>query len=419
MADDKIDRIEAELSAMKVLAELTARINAGHTLDEVLDHVYDSFRRLIPYDRIGVALLIDDGTVLRARWARAETQAIRLKQGFSAPMLGSSLQHIIDTGMPRILNDLEAYLREHPESSSTRLIVAEGIRSSLTCPLVVAGAPIGFIFFSSTERDTYRNAHVVFFQQLAGQLAMAVERGQLFQELVELGRLKDKFLGIAAHDLRHPLTVIMGYAEMIQQDVLGDDRAARDDALGKITDAAKMMNRVLEELLDVSTIQSGHLSLDPRPIDSGEFLRRTVAKYAMLGKKKSIAVSCAAADDLPGICADPERIDQVLSNLISNAVKFSHPNTQVKVTGERKSGEVRISVRDQGQGIPADALPQLFEEFGAVGVKPTAGEKSTGLGLAIVKKIVRAHGGRIWAESTPGKGSAFTFVLPLDASLSS
>jgi hypothetical protein len=115
-------------------------VNSGLLLDQVLDYVFESFDPIIPYDRIGVTLLEDDGNVARAHWARSRASKIRLKNGYSAPMAGSSLRAIIETGEPRILNDLEAYLREHPGSVSTRTIVSEGMRSSLTCPLMVSAS---------------------------------------------------------------------------------------------------------------------------------------------------------------------------------------------------------------------------------------------------------------------------------------
>jgi len=129
-------------------------------------------------------------------------------------MEGSSLQKIIETGAPRILNDLSAYLLNHPESESTRRIVADGVRSSLTCPLVSQGKPIGFIFFSSESPNTFNETHVGFFMKIANKLAMIVEKGRLYQQLKELNDTKNRFLGIAAHDLRSPLAAVKGFLNL-------------------------------------------------------------------------------------------------------------------------------------------------------------------------------------------------------------
>jgi len=175
--------LEQHAAEQAHLHDLTEQANAGFVLDQILNQLYDSFRPLIPYERISLALLERSGDLLRARWARSDSSRIRLKAGYAAPMQGSSLEKIIETGEPRILNDLEDYLREHPNSKSTRLIVEEGIKSSLTCPLIALGKPVGFLFFSSMERNTYQDVHVDLFVQIADQLSMIVEKTRLYEQL--------------------------------------------------------------------------------------------------------------------------------------------------------------------------------------------------------------------------------------------
>ena len=152
----------------------------------MLDQVYESFFSLIPYDRIGFALLEKDRNVVRAHWARSEAAEIELPIGYSAGLAGSSLEQVVTTRRPRILGDLEAYLREHPQSDSTRKIVAEGMRSSLTCPLLIKGQPVGFLFFSSMEPHAYSEEHQDLFLQIADQLALTLERSRLYGELLLL-----------------------------------------------------------------------------------------------------------------------------------------------------------------------------------------------------------------------------------------
>ncbi len=129
---------------------------------------------------------------------------------------------MIDSDRPRIINDLEAYLAEHPDSESTRRIVSEGIRSSLTCPLTAMGKPIGFLFFSSTSPNTYRDLHVGLFRQIAGQIALAIEKSRLYQELYNLNQLKNKFVSITAHDLRSPLGIFRGYLTLFLNGYVGE-----------------------------------------------------------------------------------------------------------------------------------------------------------------------------------------------------
>jgi class 3 adenylate cyclase len=170
------------------VAELDAisrKINAGLLLDDVLDEFYREGREIFPYDRVGMSLLEDGGRIVRARWARSTLGPLRLGKGYAAPLEGSSLATILETGQPRVLNDLAAYLDAKPSSESTRLVVEEGVRSSLTCPLIANGVPIGFLFFSSARPGAYADAHVEAFQRLAGQLSVVVEKARLVSELTE------------------------------------------------------------------------------------------------------------------------------------------------------------------------------------------------------------------------------------------
>ena len=168
------------------LAEINRRINEGLVLEDVLDQVYESFFSLIPYDRIGFALLENGKKVVKAHWARSESNTIELSRGYSAPLAGSSLEQVVISRRPRILGDLKTYLEENPNSDSTRKIVAEGMRSSLTCPLLIKGQPVGFLFFSSMQAHAYNEEHKEVFLQIADQLALTLERSRLYEELLLL-----------------------------------------------------------------------------------------------------------------------------------------------------------------------------------------------------------------------------------------
>ena len=408
--------MEQQFGQIQTLSQVTAQINAGLILDEVLSQVYESFRPLIPYDRIGFSLLEEDGQLVRSRWVRSDAPHIKIGVHYSGRMAGSSLQRIIETGQPRILNDLEAYLQEQPNSRSTRLILEEGMRSSLTCPLVAMGKPIGFMFFSSMKPNTYQDAHVELFLQIAGQLAVIVEKSRLYQQLVELNQLKSKFLGIAAHDLRSPIGVIKSYVQLFLNGYLGELAESQRDVMQRMDKTSETMLGLINDLLDVTAIEAGQLDLKTREVDLASFLEECRTMNVLLAKAKSIEVVLELEPSLPAAVMDPDRINQVLNNLITNAIKYSFPNTVITLRARVMGHEVAIAVQDQGQGIPESDLPKMFTEFGKTSVRPTGGEKSIGLGLAIVKRMVEAHGGRIWVESHVGVGSTFTFTLPLASS---
>ncbi len=407
--------LDRRFQECRKLADVTAEINAGLLLDEILNRVFESFRPIIPYDRIGLALIEENDTILRARWARSDAAHVCVRTGFSAPMKGSSLQAIIDTGRPRILNDLKAYLRTHPGSVSTALIVEEGMQSSLTCPLIAMAKLIGFMFFSSAETNTYRDAHVDTFTQIAGQLAVIVEKSRLYQELVELNDVKNRLLGVAAHDLRNPIGIVQAFATLMAAGVLGGITEKQRAALASVDRSCETMLRMINDLLDVSAIESGKLTLNIQQVDLKSYLVASHEANALLAQGKDITLLLEMPPKLPLIRIDPDRLNQVLGNLIGNAIKYSYPGSTTILRTEVARGEVRFLVIDQGQGIPPDDLPKLFQEFGKTTVHPTAGERSTGLGLAICRKIVEAHHGRIWCESEVGKGSTFTVAIPTSA----
>ncbi len=395
------------------MARITEKINAGLTFEEILAALYGAMRSVLPYDRIGCALLDDNGTVLRSRWNRASYEPIHLKGDFSGRMQNSSLARILETGEPRILNDLEAYLIDHPESVSTRLIVEEGIRSSLTCPLVARNRPVGFLFFSSRSIGTYRDAHVDLYRRIAGQVSLTLEKSRLYDRVVELNDLKNRFLGMASHDLRNPLFVIVGYLSLFQRGKFGPPSPEAVPVLEMMMKSCESMIEMIDNLLDVNIIESGRLELNLEEVPLEPFLREKCAGGEILARSKSIVIETALPAELPAVRLDRSRMAQVIDNLVSNAVKYSHPGTKITVAAAATGGEAEIRVRDEGQGIPLEEQEKLFKHFGKTSVKATAGERSIGLGLAIIKNIVDAHGGRIRVESRPGEGSTFIVTLPV------
>ena len=175
------------------------------------------------------------------------------------------------------------------------------------------------------------------------------------------------------------------------------------------------MLNLINELLDVSTIESGQLQLDCARADLNELVRLNVSRNRVLAAQKRIELDFQGDAKLAPLLIDRGKIEQVLNNLIGNAVKYSHTDTRVAIQIARTGDLVTVSVADQGQGIPEEDLPKLFKAFGRTSVQATAGEQSTGLGLAIARKIVEGHGGKMSVHSRVGEGSTFSFTLPVQA----
>ena len=232
-------------------------------------------------------------------------------------------------------------------------------------------------------------------------------------QLRELNNQKNEFLGMAAHDLRNPIAVIQNSSSVLLRYLSENLSDKQKEFLKKIYDTSKFMLELLNNLLDISKIESGKLELEITRNHYPDFVSKNIEFNRFFATEKGISIDLVLSEDIPPVDCDKNKIEQVLNNLISNAIKYSHSNTMIRIEVLMENAFVVTKVIDQGQGIPENELPHVFKPFQTASTKPTAGEKSTGLGLAIVKKIVEGHQGIIGVESKIGEGSTFFFKLPL------
>lgn len=229
------------------------------------------------------------------------------------------------------------------------------------------------------------------------------------QELKSLNDTKNRFLGMAAHDLRNPLTIIIGNANLLEYPMTDEEKK---QSISCIATAAERMLALINDLLDVAKIQAGNLVLSESKISVREFLGKCCDLNKMLGAKKNINLKLDISEDPGSFSLDRRYMAQVMDNLIGNAFKFSPEGTTVTIGTRRVGRDLEIWVEDQGLGIKAEELPFIFDEFKKSSTRPTGGESSHGLGLAIVKKVVEQHHGRIEVTSEVGRGSRFIITLP-------
>ncbi len=229
--------------------------------------------------------------------------------------------------------------------------------------------------------------------------------------LVELHRTKNSSLGMAAHDLRNPLISIRGLAEILLSGAAGELSQGQREYLSIISSTSNGMLGLVNDLLDVSLMERGHMTLHRVMGSMKDLVEERIQVYSVIAGEKDIRLS-ARCDPIPDFLLDPVRLGQVMDNLLSNAVKFSPPGSLVNVFLEKEGNSARFTVVDRGAGIPPEDLERIFHEFQKSRTRPTAGEKSTGLGLAIARKIVEAHGGQISAHNGPREGAVFSFHIP-------
>ncbi|MBI4864472.1 MAG: response regulator, partial [Candidatus Riflebacteria bacterium] len=232
-------------------------------------------------------------------------------------------------------------------------------------------------------------------------------------ELQRVSRLKDEFLSIASHDLQTPVSTIIGYCQWLMDQQDGLRLEAQLNCVRRVYRNALFMHELINDLLDVVRLEAGRMRLYREQTSIAAVLTEAIDRNSFAASDKDIHLSSEVCPDLPTVVADPLKLQQVLNNLISNGIKFSHPGARVTVRARCAEAGVEISVIDTGQGIPPEEQGKLFTKFSRLSVRATKGEKSTGLGLLISKKIIDLHGGRITVESQVDRGSTFTFFLPL------
>ena len=231
-------------------------------------------------------------------------------------------------------------------------------------------------------------------------------------ELALLNQEKNHFLGMAAHDLRNPLSVIYTTSEILRLDINLLPEEERDELITNIHTTSEFMFHLVEDLLDVSIIESGELKLDYTIVNLTDLIKKNALLNRPIAARKQIALDYHL-HDIDQVVIDEAKISQVLNNLIGNAIKFSEPGQRIEISLDSDGENFRIAVKDHGIGMTPEQINHLFTPF-AKGSPGTKGEKSTGLGLNIVKRIVEGHRGKLWVESAPGEGSAFFVSIPLE-----
>ena len=365
-----------------------------------------------------IAIVTDDGTSLELVHA----------VGYPVEVLANWQHFLLDTPMPLTdaLRAGEPILLESPEALADRyphlaaMSESTGNTSVAAIPLSVNERAIGVLGLSFAAFRSFSADDHTFLLTLARQCALALERARLYEaeraaraEAQAAVRVRDTFLSIASHELKNPLTSLLGNAQLLQRrSARAGTQSARDQhTIAGIVDQAARLNKLLTTLLDVSHMETGQLSIERMPLDIGGLAQRvvtdvqpTLTQHTMLASDPGVPLI---------INGDALRLEQVLQNLLQNAIKYSPAGGIVTVAVEQREQMACVAVTDQGIGIPQQALPRLFERFYRAAQVDTGGIGGLGIGLYVVKEIVTLHGGTITVTSMEGVGSTFTICLPL------
>ncbi|HZP37331.1 MAG TPA: GAF domain-containing protein [Methylomirabilota bacterium] len=401
----------------EVLAELARSINAAHDVGTVLQRVVDGAKELCGCDLTGVALReSESGSVVmrnRAGEYRSPPDRLVIEPGHGAGGF------VLETGQPFRSDNLVRDPRLIPNPADR--VDVEGIVTSLVVPILVEGAVEGLLYVHRRTPRPFTDRNESTLRLLAEYASIAIHNMRLLAhehqmraEAEGASRMKDEFLATISHELRSPLQPLLNWAYLLRSPNL--DPASAERALDAIERSTKTLGQLIEDLLDVSRIVTGKLRLQARPVRLPGVVRAAMEAVESAALAKSVTLDAHIDPDVPAVLGDPDRLQQVLWNLLSNGIKFTPRGGRVTVSVSTQDGDVVLTVADSGAGIKPEFLPHVFERFRQAESSTNRAYGGLGLGLAIVRHLVELHGGSVSVASDgEGRGATFTVRLPVAA----
>ena len=428
--DDRSERSRAETARLQAeeagrrasfLAEASRVLAASLDYEATLRSVA---RVAIPYlaDYVLVDVLEARGRLRRLAAAHPDPIVEEHLAGRNLPTPGDggALDSVIERGEPTLIRDVSDDWLAARGADAEHLGARSGTAptSLMLVPLRARGRTLGVVSFAlANGKRRYTLADLTLAEDLAQRAALAADNARLYREAQDASRAKDEFLAVLSHELRTPLTPVLGWVRILKSGTLAPEATAR--ALDTVERNTRLQAQLVEDLLDVSRIIAGKLSLDLRPVALGPIVDGVIESTAAAAAAKSIVVNRHVDPDLPRIEADANRLQQVLANLLSNALKFTPVGGRVDVAAVRVADKVRLAVTDTGDGLAPDVAPHIFDRFRQADSTITRQYGGLGLGLSIVRHIVERHGGMVDASSEGiGRGATFTVTLPIGGPVS-
>jgi len=402
------------LRRLERILEISRELTSTVALEPLLHKIVEVAAELSGSQ--GASILLLDARSGELRFRTASGHAAGQLYDIPVPVEDSIAGAVLVSGKPAVIADTHADPRHYEEVGQR---TGFETHSLLAAPLQIKERCIGVLeAVNKHGGDTFDEEDVETLTTLAAQAAVAIENARLvgalrqaYRQLGELDRLKSDFIAIASHELRTPLGLILGYASFLQEDV--DPSAA--ERLAVVVRAASRLKQIIETMLNLRYLETGEMEMVPARFDLRAEVQEACESYQALAQAEGLVLGA----DLPGeeipILADREKVRMILDNLISNAVRFTPSGGRVRVSMCCRGDEVQMTVADTGIGIPPQELERIFDRFYQVENHMTRRHGGMGLGLSIVKGLVELHGGRVWVESVPGRGSRFTVVLPVKA----
>ena len=319
----------------------------------------------------------------------------------------------------------EPCIREQvQQGSGYKTLKSEGVECFITVPVRANSEVLGIFQLANRSPRQFKPEEVNLLETIGNHMGVALQKARLYEEtkrqaveLQEARQMQADFTAMIAHDLRSPLMNIMGAAEVMLDEIFGSVNDEQKKWLSKILASGRRLVDLVSDFLDLSKLEAGFVDISKEAVDLGALIQQSLENHLVLAQDKGISLSNRTDPTTPLIQGDPRRLEQVLGNLISNAIKFTKQGGAIEIGAARlNAGEVNVWVKDNGVGIAAEELGSVFEKYRQCGNHKNVSYKGTGLGLVICKMIVEGHGGKISVESEEGKGSTFSFSLPASPS---
>jgi signal transduction histidine kinase len=414
MRASEAERLQDTFGRRADLLEAANRCARALSSSLDLDRAFDAFirevRGLIPFDRMAI-VLSEDGTAHVMAVAGVGADDV-LPPGSARPIQGGLLEELLRTN--RSIHRRDMRDAEYPEEE---YFLGLGLRCRLATPLLQGPRAIGMLSLLRHEPDSFSAEEIELVGLLGRLVASAVQNIRAYEaerrtveELRRLSALRADFVSLVSHELRTPMAAVIGASRTLQQRWRELSPDQRESFLDLIAGETTRLADLIRDVLDTSRIEAGTFTFRFAELDLGQLVRDTVAT-AQLGQDE-VRLHADVRDPLPEIRGDAERLRQVLTNLIDNAIKYSPAGDEVEVRAYQENGLARIDVRDHGPGIAKEDQKLIFEKFGRIS-GPDTSRPGTGLGLFIARSIAEAHGGGIEVHSAPNQGATFTLELPL------
>jgi PAS domain S-box-containing protein len=407
------EQSQQNLERIRALNEIGAATSSSLELDVILEALMRKIVLLLPYAAVLVWLNNEE----TGRLERSACLNIDREEWMSRELAG--VPALVKSAVEGKTFIVAKNVQTDSRTLDREFYKREGVVSYLGVPLVVKEKVLGVLVLLTREEHDFSSDEIDFVSTLAGQTAMAIFNADLYRqttiqasELSKANGAISDFTAMIAHDLRSPLISVIGVSEMMKDGLFGAVNEEQKKWLGRVMVNGHQLVEMIGDFLDVSKLESGRISLMLEEVDLEKLLSAALDSHQLLAQNKQIALQKDVNPSTRLIQADARRLEQVVNNLLGNALKFTPAGGEIQLGSTGDESNAKVWVRDTGIGIAADEIGYLFEKYKQTTSGKTSEQKGTGLGLVICKMIVEAHGGRIWVESTEGKGTTFAFTLP-------